>query len=106
MEEEPERIARLWEITNYMLKEFKAMGYNTGTSCTPVIPLHVGSMEVAFKLWKRLGEEGVFINPVVPPAVPPNSCLIRCSFMATHTNEQLDFALDKFRKLGKEIGVI
>lgn len=106
MEEEPERIARLWEITNYMLKEFKTMGYNTGTSCTPVIPLHVGSMEVAFKLWKRLGEEGVFINPVVPPAVPPNSCLIRCSFMATHTNEQLDFALDKFRKLGKEIGVI
>lgn len=106
MEEEPERIERLWEITNYMLKEFKAMGYNTGTSCTPVIPLHVGSMEVAFKLWKRLGEEGVFINPVVPPAVPPNSCLIRCSFMATHTNEQLDFALEKFRQLGKEIGVI
>jgi 8-amino-7-oxononanoate synthase len=106
MEEEPERIERLWEITNYMLKEFKAMGYDTGTSCTPVIPLHVGSMEVAFKLWKRLGEEGVFINPVVPPAVPPNSCLIRCSFMATHTNDQLDFALEKFRQLGKEIGVI
>jgi 8-amino-7-oxononanoate synthase len=106
MEEEPERIERLWEITNYMLNEFKAMGYDTGTSCTPVIPLHVGSMEVAFKLWKRLGEEGVFINPVVPPAVPPNSCLIRCSFMATHTNEQLDFALEKFRQLGKEIGVI
>lgn len=106
MEEEPERIERLWEITNYMLNEFKAMGYDTGTSCTPVIPLHVGSMEVAFKLWKRLGEEGVFINPVVPPAVPPNSCLIRCSFMATHTNDQLDFALEKFRQLGKEIGVI
>ncbi len=106
MEEEPERIERLWEITRYMLKEFQAMGYNTGTSCTPVIPLHVGEMHVAFNMWKRLGEEGVFINPVVPPAVPPNSCLIRCSFMATHTNAQLDFALDKFRAIGKELGVI
>lgn len=106
MEEEPERIERLWEITRYMLKEFQAMGYNTGTSCTPVIPLHVGEMHVAFNMWKRLGEEGVFINPVVPPAVPPNSCLIRCSFMATHTDAQLDFALDKFRAIGKELGVI
>lgn len=106
MESEPERIERLWEITHYMLKEFQAMGYNTGTSCTPVIPLHVGEMQVAFEMWKRLGEEGVFINPVVPPAVPPNSCLIRTSFMATHTNAQLDFALDKFRAIGKELGVI
>ncbi len=71
-----------------------------------MIPLHVGEMHVAFNMWKRLGEEGVFINPVVPPAVPPNSCLIRCSFMATHTNAQLDFALDKFRAIGKELGVI
>ncbi len=106
MEEEPERIACLWEITHYMLDEFQKMGYNTGTSCTPVVPLHVGDMMVAFEMWKRLGNEGVFINPVVPPAVPPNSCLIRCSFMATHTNAQLDFALDKFRKIGKELRVI
>ncbi len=106
MEEEPERIERLWEITRYMLKEFQAMGYNTGTSCTPVVPLHVGEMQIAFEMWKRLGEEGVFINPVVPPAVPPNSCLIRTSFMATHTNAQLDFALEKFRVIGKELGVI
>ena len=89
-----------------MLDEFQKMGYNTGTSCTPVVPLHVGDMMVAFEMWKRLGNEGVFINPVVPPAVPPNSCLIRCSFMATHTNAQLDFALDKFRKIGKELRVI
>lgn len=106
MESEPDRIERLWEITHYMLREFQAMGYDTGTSCTPVIPLHVGEMKVAFEMWKRLGEEGVFINPVVPPAVPPNSCLIRTSFMATHTNEQLDFALDKFRTIGKQLGVI
>ena len=106
MKEEPERIAKLWENTNYMLSEFKSMGYDTGKSCTPVIPLHVGKMSVAFEMWKRLGEEGVFINPVIPPAVPPNSCLIRCSFMATHTKEQLDFALDKFSKIGKELQLI
>jgi 7-keto-8-aminopelargonate synthetase-like enzyme len=57
-------------------------------------------------MWKRLGEEGIFINPVVPPAVPPNSCLIRTSFMATHTREQLDFALDKFYSIGKELNII
>jgi 8-amino-7-oxononanoate synthase len=106
MEDEPERIAKLWENTDYMMQEFKAMGYNTGTSCTPVIPLHVGDMIRAFNMWARLGEEGVFINPVIPPAVPPNGCLIRCSFMATHTREQLDRALDKFRVIGNELGII
>nr|HPM04948.1 aminotransferase class I/II-fold pyridoxal phosphate-dependent enzyme [Candidatus Cloacimonas sp.] len=106
MRDEPERMQRLWDNTNYMLSEFKAMGYNTGDSCTPVIPLHVGDMMTAFQMWKRLGEEGVFINPVIPPAVPPNSCLIRCSFMATHTREQLDMALDKFRQIGKELKII
>lgn len=106
MRDEPERIEKLWENTNYMLQEFKAMGYDTGLSCTPVVPLHVGEMMVAFEMWKRLGEEGIFINPVVPPAVPPNSCLIRTSFMATHTRAQLDFALDKFRSIGKELNII
>lgn len=106
MKEEPERMAQLWENTHYMLNEFKAMGYNTGDSCTPVIPLHVGDMMSAFNMWKRLGEEGVFINPVVPPAVPPKSCLIRCSFMATHTRAQLDMALEKFHSIGKELKII
>jgi len=106
MEEEPERIARLWENTDYMMNAFKTMGYNTGESCTPVIPLVVGDMMTAFHMWARLGEEGVFINPVIPPAVPPNGCLIRCSFMATHTREQLDMALEKFHTIGKELGVI
>jgi len=106
MKEEPERIERLWENTNFMLTEFKAMGYDTGTSCTPVIPLHVGNMMTAFNMWKDLENEGVFINPVIPPAVPPNSCLIRCSFMATHSKKQLEFALDKFHKIGKKLHVI
>ncbi len=82
------------------------MGYDTGDSCTPVIPLHVGTIENAFGMWKRLDEEGVFINPVIPPAVPTNDCLIRTSFMSTHTREQLTSALEKFEKIGKELNII
>jgi len=63
-------------------------------------------MMTTFNMWRRLGEEGVFINPVVPPAVPPNSCLIRTSFMATHTKEQLDMALEKFKIIGRELNII
>lgn len=106
MKEEPERIDKLWENTHYMAENFKAMGYNTGSSCTPVIPLHVGDMMNAFKMWKQLDDEGVFINPVVPPAVPPNDTLIRTSFMATHTRKQLDEALEKFERIGKNVGLI
>ncbi|MBL7149048.1 MAG: pyridoxal phosphate-dependent aminotransferase family protein [Candidatus Cloacimonetes bacterium] len=106
MKEEPERIDKLWENTHYMMKNFKAMGYDTGTSCTPVIPLHVGDMMNAFKMWKQLDDEGVFISPIVPPAVPPNDTLIRTSFMATHTRKQLDEALEKFEKIGKAVGII
>ncbi|HNX00239.1 MAG TPA: pyridoxal phosphate-dependent aminotransferase family protein [Candidatus Cloacimonadota bacterium] len=106
MKEEPQRIQQLWDNTHFMLEGFKNMGYNTGLSCSPVVPLHVGDIMIAFKMWKLLAEEGVFINPVVPPAVPPSQCLIRTSFMATHTKKQLEFALDKFYKIGKELKVI
>lgn len=106
MQEEPERINRLWENTQFMLDGFKSMGFDTGTSCTPVIPLHVGHMSNGFEMWKKLDEEGVFINPVVPPAVPQNDTLIRTSFMATHTKSQLTEALEKFEKIGKQIGII
>ncbi len=106
MQKEPERIERLWHNTRKMKKGFDEMGYNTGNSETPIIPLHVGEMMTAFKMWKYLAEEDVFINPVVPPAVPPNDTLIRASFMATHTDAQLDMALEKFEKVGKRVGVI
>ena len=106
MKEEPERIEHLWENTHYMAENFKNMGFDIGTSCTPVIPLHVGEMMNAFKMWKQLDDEGVFINPVVPPAVPPNDTLIRTSFMSTHTKAQLDEALDKFEKIGKGLNII
>ena len=106
MQEEPERIEKLWDNTNFMLKGFKEMGYHTGQSTTPVIPLHIGDMMTTFKMWRRLGDEGVFINPVIPPAVPASDTMIRCSFMATHSRKQLEFALDKFEKIGKELNII
>jgi len=106
MQSEPERIDRLWEITRYMQDGFKDLGYDIGVSCTPIIPLHVGELMTAFKMWRMLADDGVFINPVIPPATAPNDCLIRTSFMATHTDEQLDLALDKFKKVGKKLGVI
>ncbi len=103
---EPWRRERLWDITHMMGEGFRKMGYDTGESVTPIIPLRAGDMMTTFRMRARLLEEGVFVNPVVPPAVGPNDCLIRTSFMATHTDEQLNFALDKFKKIGIELGVI
>jgi 8-amino-7-oxononanoate synthase len=103
---EPERRKKLWDNAHKMLKGFKEMGYNTEMSCTPVIPLHIGEFNRAINFWHDLYEAGIFANPVVPPAVPPGRCLIRTSYMATHTDEDLDEALDIFEKVGKKAGVI
>lgn len=106
MEQEPERIEQLWENTHYMLTNFKEIGYETGNAETPIIPLIIGDQTKTFQLWKLLQKNGIFINPTVPPAVPPGSSLIRTSFMATHTKEQLDFAIGKFKEAGETLGVI
>ena len=106
IEEEPERRERLWEITRKMRDALKAMGYDTCTSETPIIPLIIGDMGKAFMMRKFLFDAGIFVNPVVPPAVPPDQTLIRTSFMATHTDPQLDFALETFEKVGKKLGII
>ncbi|MCW8984586.1 MAG: pyridoxal phosphate-dependent aminotransferase family protein [Thermoanaerobaculales bacterium] len=106
IEREPERRQRLWEHTDYMKREFSTMGYDTGDSASPVIPLVVGEDMTAFMMSKRLQEEGVFANPVVSPAVPEGRALMRTSYMATHTRDHLDGALDVFRKVGHELGVI
>lgn len=106
IEREPERRARLWENTGYMKREFSAMGFDTGESASPVIPLVVGDNMAAFKMTIRLQEEGVFANPVVSPAVPEGRAIMRTSYMATHTREHLDRALEAFRKVGREMGVI
>jgi 8-amino-7-oxononanoate synthase len=106
IDQEPERRERLWHNTNKMMKAFKKMGYDTGTSETPIIPLLMGAMERAFMMWKILSDEGVFVNPVAPPATPPGRCLIRTSYMATHTDEQLDRVLVIMEQAGKKLGVI
>ncbi|TYB30648.1 MAG: pyridoxal phosphate-dependent aminotransferase family protein [Candidatus Mcinerneyibacterium aminivorans] len=106
MEREPERIEKLWENTEYMLKNFQDMGYNTGDAETPIIPLIIGDQTKTFQLWKLLQKNGIFINPSVPPAVPVGYSLIRTSFMSTHTKEQLDFALKQFKEAGETLGII
>lgn len=106
MLEEPQRIEHLWKITNKMKAAFQAMGFKTGVSETPIIPLYIGEMETCFKMWRALTDEGLFVNPVVPPAVPPGECLIRTSYMATHTEAQMDRALAVFERVGKGLGVL
>jgi len=106
IEREPERRQRLWENTDYMKREFTRMGFDTGDSESPVIPLLVGEDMTAFKMTILLQEEGVFANPVVSPAVPPGRAMIRTSYMATHTRDHLDRALEAIQKVGREMGVI
>jgi len=106
IDSEPERIQRLWQITNKMLTGFKELGFHVGPSATPIIPILVGADEMAFKMAMDLQAEGVFANVAVSPAVPPGMALIRTSYMATHTDGQLDRVLEAFRKVGKALGVI
>ena len=106
MKEEPERRERLWQIARRMKRELTAMGFDTGNSETPIIPIIIGNDMLTVYVWKYLFDEGVFVNPVLPPAVPPNKSLLRTSYMATHTDEQLDRVLEIFYKVGKETGLI
>ncbi len=105
IDQEPERRERLWHNTHKMMKAFKQMGFDTGVSETPIIPLFMGEMERAFMMWKILSDDGVFVNPVVPPATQPGRCLIRTSYMATHTDEMLDRVLTIIEKADKKLGV-
>lgn len=106
LEQEPERVERLWEISDYMRDGFRNAGFNVWSSESPIIPVVVGDLHTCFRFWKDLLEEGVFVNAVVPPAVPQGQSLMRTSYMASHTNEDLDFILTAFRKVGKKHGVI
>ena len=106
IDQEPERRKRLWHNTNKMMKAFQQMGFDTGVAETPIIPLLMGEMDRAFTMWKILNDEGVFVNPVVPPATQQGRCLIRTSYMATHTDEMLDRVLVILEKAGKKLGII
>jgi len=106
IEREPERRERLWENTRFMADGLRGLGFDTGDSQSPVIPVVAGEDRLAFFLARRLQDEGVFVNPVVAPAVPPGRALIRTSYMATHTREHLERALAAFAKVGREVGLI
>lgn len=106
VEREPDRRKQLWENTNFMKRELDNLGFDTGDSESPVIPIVVGDDLAAFTMTKRLGEEGVFVNPIIAPAVPAGQALIRTSYMATHTREHLEQALTALTKVGRELNVI
>ena len=106
VEREPDRRKRLWENTAFMKHELEGLGFDTGDSESPVIPIGVGDDMTTFMMAKRLGEEGVFANPIVAPAVPPGQALIRTSYMATHEREHLEQALTVLSKVGRELNVI
>jgi 7-keto-8-aminopelargonate synthetase-like enzyme len=106
MENEPERVDRLWEVTERMRSGLKEMGFNTGSSVSPIIPVIIGEMEPALNAWKKLFDAGVYTNAFVPPGVPEGRCLLRTSYMATHTDEQIDRALNIFGEVGRELELI
>ncbi|MFQ5983643.1 MAG: aminotransferase class I/II-fold pyridoxal phosphate-dependent enzyme, partial [Woeseiaceae bacterium] len=106
IEREPERRERLWQITHRMMDGFRSLGFEIGPTETPIIPIMVGPMEKTFIFWRALFDCGVFTNPVMPPAVPENSCRLRTSYIATHTDDQLNCVLENFEKVGKKLGVI
>ena len=103
---EPERIAALWDVTNYALVKFREAGFEIGDTESPIIPLYVRDTEKTFAATMMAFEEGVFINPVIPPACAPQDTLVRVALMATHTKEQVDTAVEKLAKVFRELGVI
>ena len=104
--EEPERVEKVNRLARRMRAELQALGYNTGNSQTPIIPIVIGDDEKGFMLWKLLREEGIFTTPVIYPAVPQGQALIRTSYGAGHTDEELDAILAAFEKCGKALGII
>lgn len=106
IQNEPERREHLWEISKYMWEGYRNLGFNIGHTETPVIPVIIGDNEKTFLLWKALYKDGVYTNPVVSPAVPEKGSLLRTSYMATHSFEQMDKVLDRFGYHGKKLGII
>jgi 8-amino-7-oxononanoate synthase len=106
MVSEPERINHLWEISHYALRTFKEIGFDTGKSETPIIPLFIRDQLKSLLLTKALLEDGIFVNPVVSPAVRKEDCLIRYSLMATHTKEQVDISIEKITRAAKGLGIL
>ena len=106
VEREPERRKRLWENTDTMKRELGGLGFDTGASASPVVPVLVGEDVAAFSMTRQLQDAGIFVNPVVSPAVPPGRAMIRTSYMATHSQEHLERSLEAFARIGRGMGLI
>jgi 7-keto-8-aminopelargonate synthetase-like enzyme len=106
METEPEHIEQLWDNGHKMLNGLKQLGFNTGPTQTPIIPIIIGENDPTFLTWRLLFEQGLYTNPVVSPAVPQGQAMLRTSYMATHTEAQLDKALDILANVGRQLGLI
>ncbi|MBP3773980.1 MAG: aminotransferase class I/II-fold pyridoxal phosphate-dependent enzyme [Bacteroidaceae bacterium] len=106
IQNEPERIENLWKVTNYALKRFRDAGFEIGETESPIIPLYVRDTEKTFMVTKRAFDEGVFINPVIPPACAPQDTLVRFALMATHTQEQVDRGVEALIKVFKEMDLL
>lgn len=104
--DEPELATRVIQIGARVKTELAGMGYNVGESVTPIVPVIIGDDQKTFLSWKTLFENGVFVNPVISPAVPPGMQLLRTSYMASHTDAQIDRVLETFEKVGKQVGII
>jgi 7-keto-8-aminopelargonate synthetase-like enzyme len=106
MKSEPERIERVNAIGEKMRQRYQKLGLDIGDSQTPIIPVIIGDQMMTMMIWKALFEAGIYTNVALPPAVPEGKSLLRTSYMATHTDEQLDRLLEIFEKVGKEQGII
>jgi 8-amino-7-oxononanoate synthase len=106
MRDEPERVQRLHQNADYMRQGFRQLGFDIGNSTTPIVPIIIGDLQRTIMTWKLLFDGGVFVNPVLSPGVQPGRELLRTSYMATHTREQLDQVLGVFAQVGKLVGLI
>lgn len=106
IKKEPERIEKLWKVTNYALKRFREEGFEIGETESPIIPLYVHDVDKTFHVTKLAFDNGVFINPVIPPACAPQDTLVRFALMATHTEEQVERGVQILKKVFQELGII
>lgn len=103
---EPERRTQLWANAKRLQEGLRGLGFDIGPTVTPIVPVLIGPLEKTFVMWRKLFDAGVFTNPVAPPAVPPSQCRLRTSVMATHTADQIDFAVEQFGRIGRELALI
>ena len=106
IQQEPERLQRLWDVTNYALKRFREEGFEIGDTESPIIPLYVRDTQKTFEAVAMAFDEGVFINPVIPPACAPQDTLVRYALMANHTTEQVDESVEKLKKVFRKLGIL